>query len=292
VVTGPGAASPSRPRHARATRALGDPVLRTLLPVHAAVGVALGALPVAALHTALASGDTPVAGQVGAALFGSSFLGGLAYAATRPAPAHLPLAAAGFTAGLVIVPFAAHRPLGMLAAAVLAGVWFAPLLTAGQLRAAAHVPPHARAESAGWLIGALGAGEAAGTALAAATRVPAGWWPPLAAGCALLLLLCTQACAPRIRSPHRTEPYDAFIPAPRCRRSARTGAVKLPAVHCPIPGHGVTTPSEADADLDATCRSSPAAGNSRTTERAPVMQPTPVPAPPAAARAETQGARR
>jgi hypothetical protein len=189
--------------------------LRPLLPAYAAVGFAVGALQVTALRTGLCSHDTTMAGQGAAILCATSFLSSLLYATRRPAARHLPVAAAGFTAGLSVLPFTAHHPIGVLTAAGAAGVWFAPLQAAGQLHAQQRVPPGVRAEAAGWLIGALGAGEATGTTLAAATRLPPGLWPPLSAATALAVLFAARRQFPGPAPASQPRSIAPQLPAPR-----------------------------------------------------------------------------
>lgn len=195
------------PEHRPVRRgALSHASLRRLLPVHLALGAALGTVPVAAAHT----GSAALPGQASAVLFGASAVGGVLYGAARRrgTPArHLTLAAAGLAAGLAAFALAPGA-LGTLAASLAAGIWIAPLLACGALLGQQAVPGDARAEAAGWLIGALGVGEGAATPLAASGLLPAHLWPAAAGAAVIALALPVNRAHPSEADP------GAPLPAP------------------------------------------------------------------------------
>jgi len=187
--------------------ALGHAALRRLIPVHLAVGAALGAVPVAAAHT----GHPALPGQASAVLFGASAVGGVFYglvAHRGSAPAHLSIAALGLSAGLAVFALSSGT-LATLVAALATGLFLAPLLACGALLGQRAVPGEVRAEAAGWLIGALGIGEGAATPLAASGLLPAALWPALIGGGVLALALAYRA-----RARERAHPVLAAAPEP------------------------------------------------------------------------------
>jgi hypothetical protein len=209
------AAVPAAGPRPRGSAMLRHHALRPLLRAYTAVGFGVGALQVTALRTGLRSHDAALAGQGAAMLCATSFISSLLYGARRPADRHLPAAAASFAASLTVLPFTAHHPIGVLTTAAAAGVWFAPLQAAGQLHAQDRVPAGGRAEAAGWLIAALGAGEAAGIAVAAVTRLPPSVWPPLCAATALAVLLAARGQFPGPAPASQPRSIAPQLPAPR-----------------------------------------------------------------------------
>lgn len=226
IITGR-AAPTNRTAPARAGDRLGalrEPGLRRLLPVHLALGFTLGAVLVAALHTAIGTRHPALTGLIPAALYAGSTLSGLLYAARRPSGTprrHLAAALLALTASLALLIPAAQTPTAALAVAAAAGLWLAPALTSGQLLAQETAADHTRAEAAGWLVGALGAGEAVGTAVTSSAALPAPWWPALSAAAAAALLLARKPSPdPATRTKDTMAP---LIPAPRAAAD-RAGA--------------------------------------------------------------------
>jgi hypothetical protein len=193
--------------------------LRALLPLHLTVGACLGAVPVAALAVAARCHTPALTGILPAALFTGSMIGGLVYGARATADGggarHLLGLTIAFAAGWILLPALAGSAFGATAAALAAGLCVAPLLTCSRVLCARIGPAYARTEAAAWLIGCLGLGEAAGTAVTAATSriLSAVCWPLLAAVASLLALLLVYRRVRAAESPDLCNHAPAARPA-------------------------------------------------------------------------------
>ncbi|MFF8401705.1 MFS transporter [Streptomyces sp. NPDC015684] len=169
---------------------LRPPALRLLLCALVFLGGTVGALDVASIAVAGRQDAAWLAGALPAVFSAAGLLGGVLFArlqpATAPKPRHLLLVAALFAAAWL--PLLAPLPTpAVLAAAVLPGALFVPLLTVASLTLTALAPAGTSTEAVGWMSSAMRLGLAGGTALAG----PLGghFTLPLAAAalCALLL---------------------------------------------------------------------------------------------------------
>ncbi|MBQ0890706.1 MFS transporter [Streptomyces sp. RM72] len=142
--------------------------LRALAAALFGAGITLGALNVVALAAAERHHADYLATLIPAALAVGSLTGGLLYGRRRwpgsPARQLLLLAGGLFLGGLPML--ADPAPAAAVAAAVLPGLFLAPLLVTGFHALDDLVPPNSLAEASAWLIACLGLGQAAGTALA------------------------------------------------------------------------------------------------------------------------------
>ncbi|MFJ8036056.1 MFS transporter [Streptomyces sp. NPDC096032] len=169
---------------------LRPPAMRLLLCALVFLGGTVGALDVASIAVGGRQDAVWLAGALPAVFSAAGLLGGILFArlqpATAPKPRHLLLVAALFAAGWL--PLLAPLPAwAVLAAAVLPGALFVPLLTVASLALTALAPAGTSTEAVGWMSSAMRLGLAGGTALAG----PLGghFVLPLAAAalCALLL---------------------------------------------------------------------------------------------------------
>ncbi|MFF9158525.1 MFS transporter [Streptomyces sp. NPDC014846] len=177
---------------------LRPPAMRLLLCALVFLGGTVGALDVASIAVAGRQDAAWLAGALPAVFSAAGLLGGVLFArlqpATAPKPRHLLLVAALFAAGWL--PLLAPLPApAVLAAAVLPGALFVPLLTVASLALTALAPAGTSTEAVGWMSSAMRLGLAGGTALAG----PLGghFVLPLAAAalCALLLWAPTPSTA-------------------------------------------------------------------------------------------------
>ncbi|MFJ8752073.1 MFS transporter [Streptomyces sp. NPDC102441] len=185
--------------------ALRPPGLRLLLLSLTAVGVALGALNVAALASADHHGTTWLSGAIPAALSLGAIAGNALlsrHALTTPLHTQLSFAAAAFALAWLPLQFEAP-PFLLLFAAMLPGIAFGPLLTTAYHCIDVLAAPGTTTESFGWLVSSFGIGTAIGSAVAGAAD---GSWlvPAAAAACALLLAVTlrpflTPPAAPRTK---------------------------------------------------------------------------------------------
>lgn len=203
--------------------------IRALLPLHLAVGACFGAVSLAAVSLAARCHVPALSGILPACVFAGSMIGALLYGA-RPSPAkgsapHLLRLTTALTAAWLLLPALEDSALGAAAAALSAGTCIAPLLTCGRMLASRIAPTGSRSEAAGWLIAALGVGEAAGTVAAACMlRVLSAAYCPLACAALSLALLLPRyrrirraACPPPPASP-------ALEPAPDEQRTLTTAS--------------------------------------------------------------------
>ncbi|MER5861368.1 MFS transporter [Streptomyces sp900105245] len=195
VPPGPGA---RRPAGGTRWACCGRPPCALLLCALVFLGGTVGALDVAAIAVAGRQDAAWLAGALPAVFSAAGLLGGILFTrlqpATAPQPRHLLLVAALFAAGWL--PLLAPLPApAVLAAAVLPGALFVPLLTVASLALTALAPAGTSTEAVGWMSSAMRLGLAGGTALAG----PLGGHfalPLLAAAlCALLLWAPTPSAA-------------------------------------------------------------------------------------------------
>lgn len=201
-------ASPARTWQAvtRTTDWLGPLRARGLQALAAAlfgVGITLGSLNVYAVAAAEHHAAPHAATLIPAALAVGSLIGGLCYGRRRwpGAPAaQLGFLATGFlTAALPLLTDPAPR--AAIAAALLPGLFLAPLLVVSFHALDALVPHGTLAEASAWLVACLGLGQAAGTALsglvsAEAPASAAGFGVAGAAASCVLLVLSRRRFSP------------------------------------------------------------------------------------------------
>jgi predicted MFS family arabinose efflux permease len=136
-----------------------------LLAGIAAVGAAVGSLPVALTGYAEAASDRSLSGWLLACQAAGALVGGLLYTRARPGSRRrLPLVTAAFAAGylpLLLMPGAA----AMAPLTALCGVALPPLLTVAFMRADAVAPAGTVVEAFAWIATAFAVGSAAGSAL-------------------------------------------------------------------------------------------------------------------------------
>ncbi|MFB7836213.1 MFS transporter [Streptomyces sp. NPDC056056] len=173
--------------------ALRPPAMRPLLAALVFLGATVGALDVAGIASAEQQNAAWLAGALPATFSAAGILGGILFArfqpATAPRPRHLALIAALYAACWLPLLAPLPAPL-LLAAAMLPGALFVPLLTVASLTLTSLAPPGTSTEAVGWLSSAMRLGLAAGTALAG----PLGghFAVPLLAAALCTLLLSTR----------------------------------------------------------------------------------------------------
>ena len=184
-------ATTQRPHWLGALRA---PALRWLLGIHLGLGWAIGTVPLAGALIADRAQLPATAGWFPAAFAVGSLLGALGYGAHHwPGTAlhHLGLGTAAFALSWLPL-LACTAPLAANLVAVLPGLMVTPILTSGR-----RLLTGQSSEANGWLIAALGAGEALGVCVAG--HWPALWWPLAGAGAAYAV-----SVLPRLRLPRGT----------------------------------------------------------------------------------------
>ncbi|WP_063796181.1 MFS transporter [Streptacidiphilus griseoplanus] len=180
------------PRTAERGVPLRAPGLRFLLAAHALLGVSLGAVNVAALDLANRHHTPWLTGALPAAMSAASLLGGTVFGQRCWPGSHcaqLLACTAGFAAGWLPL---AVGPDAVTAAgfAIAPGLFLAPLLACSFLLLDELAPAGTATEAGGWLIAAMGLGQATGTGTSgplgphSATALPA-----LAAASALTVLV-------------------------------------------------------------------------------------------------------
>ncbi|MER7195914.1 MFS transporter [Streptomyces flaveolus] len=187
------------PRPRTRSGVLRPPAMRAVLLALVCLGVTVGALDVAAIAVADRQDASWLAGALPAVFSGAGLAGGVVFArfqpATAPRPHHLLLLGAVFAA--CWLPLLAPLPAtAVLAAVMLPGALFVPVLTVAGLTVTALAPAGTTTEAVGWMSSAIRLGLAAGTALAG----PLGGHfalPLMAAALgALVLSACTHNPAP------------------------------------------------------------------------------------------------
>jgi MFS family permease len=168
-------ARPARTWHAAAPGATGrsgvlrPPAMRAVLLALVCLGITVGAFDVAAIAVADRHEASWLAGALPAVFSAAGLAGGVLFArfqpTTAPRPRHLLLLCAVFAA--CWLPLLAPLPAPVILAAVmLPGALFVPLLTVAGLTITALAPPGTTTEAVGWMSSAIRLGLAAGTALA------------------------------------------------------------------------------------------------------------------------------
>ncbi|WP_331725933.1 MFS transporter [Streptomyces sp. NBC_00470] len=175
---------------------LRPPAMRPLLLSLIFLGCAVGALDVAGVAVADRQDASWLAGALPATFSAAGLLGGILFARLQPATAPQPrhLLWLGVVFALCWLPLLAPLPAPLvLAAAMLPGALFVPLLTVASLTVSSLAPPGTSTEAVGWMSGAIRLGLSAGTA--AAGPLGGHFAVPLmaAALCALLLSVRTSA---------------------------------------------------------------------------------------------------
>ncbi|CAM5695048.1 MFS transporter OS=Streptomyces alboniger OX=132473 GN=CP975_13410 PE=4 SV=1 [Streptomyces alboniger] len=192
-------------------RARGMPAL---LVVFLATGAVFGSLEVVTIAFADARGSKTAAGVVLALQAAGSCVAGLVYGAARPRGPlvlrrHLLCGAA--MAALMTLPLLAvtvtDSLIALSAALLVAGMATAPTMVTGMTLVQRRTPEGRLNEgmtlAVTGLLGGIACGAAAGGAAVERVGPAAGYWVPVAAACAALLLSSAQACAtstPRRRS--------------------------------------------------------------------------------------------
>lgn len=217
-----------RGRSAKASRPRGSRGPRMLFAAMTGVGFALGAMNVWAVAMAERSGTELLSGLIPAALSCGSLTGGILYGRyVRPgAPARQLMAfTALFTAGWLPL-MTGPGPIGAVLLTTVPGLLLTAVITLAFLTVDALTATGSRTEAYAWLIAAVGAGQAAGTALAGAFADQPFTGAALpAAGAAFTLVVLLSArrsfasAAERRQGRHRRTAVHRF-PATTDRRSA------------------------------------------------------------------------
>ncbi|WP_225638571.1 MFS transporter [Streptomyces solaniscabiei] len=157
------------PRSRGRSGVLRPPAMRAVLLALVCLGVTVGALDVAAIAVADRQDASWLAGALPAVFSGAGLAGGVLFArfqpATAPRPRHLLLLGAVFA--VCWLPLLAPLPAPVvLAAVMLPGALFVPVLTVAGLTVTALAPAGTTTEAVGWMSSAIRLGLAAGTALA------------------------------------------------------------------------------------------------------------------------------
>lgn len=178
---------------------------RTLAVALLGAGIALGAINVAALALAEEHRAPALSTLMPAALAVGSLTGGLVYGRRRwpgTPPAHLRATTLGLLVGLLPLLLQPSPPTAV-AAAVLPGLFLAPLLISVFSSLDDLAPDGTLGEAAAWMVAFLGLGQAAGTALASSATGPL---PPtttaLAGAAAAWITLATRRSSLTPLTPH------------------------------------------------------------------------------------------
>ncbi|CAB3684216.1 multidrug resistance protein [Achromobacter denitrificans] len=191
-------------REEREASVLRVPMLRSLLAMMAAMGVIVGTIDV--LSVAFARQQEMPAGAslvLSAYALGSCVAGLVFGVLTFRAPlARLLAVAAAVTAFTTIPLLLVNDLLGLSLGVLLAGLSFAPTMIIAMALVESNVPGHRLTEGLTWLVTGLGAGVAAGAALAGWVvdhyGVRAGFWTAVGAGAIVLLAALPAARRPRV----------------------------------------------------------------------------------------------
>ncbi|MFC4505763.1 MULTISPECIES: MFS transporter [Streptomyces] len=195
VVSRPSRAWRSAPREAHWLGALRSPALLVLLGALLCVGVAMGSITVAAVPYADDHGGDVVYGWLMAALGLGALLGGLAYGAREWAgvPERRLRVLVGLLAACYLPLALMPGAVAMVALAVLAGVFLAPVLACAFVIVDRHAPRGTVTEAFSWLVTMFTVGASVGTGLAGpvveAGGAVWGFAVPGAAGAVSLLVL-------------------------------------------------------------------------------------------------------
>ncbi|SFD39567.1 Predicted arabinose efflux permease, MFS family [Streptomyces aidingensis] len=167
----------SAPRAAHWLGALRSSVLRTLLACFFFVGLALGAISVAAVAYADDRGEPLISSWLLSALAAGALAGGLGYGARQwpGAPeGRLRLLVAALAAGYLPLALAPGPVVLMTLLAGLSGVFLAPALACAFVVIDRHAPRGTVTEAFSWLVTTFGVGSAAGTAVVGPVLEAAG----------------------------------------------------------------------------------------------------------------------
>jgi predicted MFS family arabinose efflux permease len=176
VTAAPSRAWRAEPREAHWLGALRSAGLAVLLCACFFVGIALGAVALAAVAYGDAHGGGPAAAYVLAANGLGALAGGLGYGArswSGPPERRLRLLSLGLAACYLPLPAAPGLP-WMLPLAALSGLFLAPTLACAFLVVDRHAPPGTVTEAFSWVVTAIGVGSALGTAVAGAAAQHGG----------------------------------------------------------------------------------------------------------------------
>lgn len=203
VVSPPSRAWRSEPREAHWLGALRSPGLLALLGAFFFVGIALGAIGVAAVGYADDHGDRLISSWLLSGLGAGALLGGVLYGARQWAgPAERRLRRLMAALAVCYLPLALVPGVpAMTALTVVAGLFLAPSLACSFVVVDRHAPAGTVTEAFSWLVTTFGVGTAAGTAVAGpvleAAGVAAGFGVAGAGGvAALCVLLLTVRALP------------------------------------------------------------------------------------------------
>lgn len=218
VVSAPSRAWRAAPREAHWLGALRSAGMLVLLGCFLFVGIALGAISVAAVAYAEGRGDELIATYLLSALGGGALLGGLVYGARHwsgEPERRLLFLVTALAAGYLPLMTVPESVAAMTALAAVSGLLLAPALACSFVVIDRHAPSGTVTEAFSWLVTTFGVGVAAGTAAVG----PVLQWRGTGAGFALagaggaaaaLVLLATRAVLAR---PVRRSPA-AVSPAP------------------------------------------------------------------------------
>ncbi|SMF23263.1 MFS transporter [Streptomyces sp. Amel2xC10] len=198
VVSAPSRAWRSAPREAHWLGALRSPGLLVLLGALLCVGMAMGSITVAAVPYADDHGGDVVYGWLMAALGLGALLGGVGYGARRwsGVPERRLRVLVGFLAVCYLPLTLMPGAVAMVALAVLAGVFLAPVLACAFVIVDRHAPRGTVTEAFSWLVTMFTVGASVGTGLAGPVVETGGarWGfalPGVAGAVALVVLLVT-----------------------------------------------------------------------------------------------------
>ncbi|SEG47570.1 Predicted arabinose efflux permease, MFS family [Thermomonospora echinospora] len=186
------------PRAADWAGPLRSPGMRTLVAALACAGIALGVYSVAVVAYAERLGSEAASGLLLAVMSGGALTGGLVYGA-RPWPGEdhrrLPYLLGGLALGYLPLALAPALPI-MLVLAFLSGVFLAPVLACSFTLVDRLAPRGTVTEAFAWIVAAIGAGAALGSAVAGLGQdlagVP-GAFAGAGAGGILALAVCLLA---------------------------------------------------------------------------------------------------
>ncbi|MGH2938199.1 MAG: MFS transporter [Solirubrobacterales bacterium] len=185
------AMKPSPPHHHTRAGALASPVIVLLVVTGAPIGFSFGAFDVALPAFAASHGSSAMGGLFTALLGVGSVVGALVYGAfgTRLGDLRQACVRLAIAQPLVCLPLLlAPSPLLLIAPAILAGTYVAPVLTVRSRIAQISMPPGTGTETFTWLLLALMAGVSAGSLTAGPAVEASGWRLGVAVGIALPVL--------------------------------------------------------------------------------------------------------
>lgn len=221
VTSAPSRAWRAAPREAHWLGALRSTGLAVLLAACFFLGIALGALSLAAVAYGDAHGGGPAAAYVLAANGAGALIGGLGYGArawTGPPERRLRLLSVCLAACYPPLLLTPSLP-WMLPLAALAGVFLAPTLACAFVVVDRHAPAGTVTEAFSWVVTAVGVGSALGTAAAGAVAEHAGVASAFgaaaaggAAGTAVLLGTRAFLTAPEEETGPEKDPNRALQP--------------------------------------------------------------------------------